>query len=427
MIDISLLKKDFGTLKQKLLNKNVPITLIKRLKDSFDVLSLLKLEQEKLNNLRKVLSKKIGIAYNQNKQNEALELQKEMQKIKLDLNNLITRLNVVQDEFNQALYQTPNLADDSVPIGIDESFNKVLYQNGNKPKFDFLPKAHWELGVELKLINFDLGSKISGSRFVVYSEIGAKLYRALAQFSLDLQINRNNYIEYQLPVIVNKDALFQSGQLPKFADDLFKIDENKYLSPTAEVQLINLFANSILNTNQLPIKLVANSLCFRKEAGAGGKDTKGIIRLHQFNKTELVVICKLDDADKQLENICEHAQLVLKTLKLPYQILMLCTGDLGFAANKTYDLEVWIPSENMFREISSCSNTKDFQSKRAMIRHRSSITAKTNYVALLNGSGVAIDRLFAAVLENYQQKDGSILIPEALQPYMNGLKIINKK
>lgn len=426
MIDIRLLKKDFDRLKEKLLSKNVSGSLIKQLKDCSDVLSLLKTEQEKLNAQRAFLSKKIGLAYNQNKQNEALELQKEMQKLKVTLNELILRINTVQDDFDGYLHQTPNPPDDSVPVGADEKANRILFESGMKPDFGFTPKNHWELAKDLGLVDFDLGPKITGTRFVVYTGLGAKLLRALGRYTLDVQVNKNNYFEYQLPVIVSKEALFNSAQLPKFGDDLFAVGNNKYLSPTAEVQLVNLHADSILDSKLLPLKMVANSLCFRKEAGAAGRDTRGLIRLHQFVKTELVVICRPEDADHQLELICEHAQAVLKGLKLPHRIIALCTGDLGFAAKKTYDIEVWLPADNRFREISSCSDTGDFQSRRAMIRHRPDNTVKSNYVALLNGSGVAVDRLFAAVLENGQQADGSVSVPEALQPYLDGLAKISK-
>ncbi|WP_391591945.1 Seryl-tRNA synthetase [[Mycoplasma] cavipharyngis] len=427
MIDLRLLKKDFEYVKTKLLDKQVDPNLIKNFKDNYDLLSLLKLEKEKLNNQRTLLSKKIGIAYNQNKQKEATELQKEMQKIRGDLNHLDQRLNLVATEFDQIYHQIPNLADDSTPIGVNETENQVLYQWGNLPKFDFEVQPHWKLASDLGLIDFELGAKISGTRFVAYTGVGAQLYYALSQLTRKIQIENNNYFPYELPVIVSDKSLFNSGQLPKFANDLFSLENNKYLSPTAEVQLVNVYGNSIIDSKLLPIKMTATTACFRKEAGAAGKDTRGVIRLHQFNKTELVIICEQTDALKQLEIIAEDAQSVLKALKLPYQVLSLCTGDLGFASTKTYDLEVWLPAENKYREISSCSNTGDFQARRSLIRHRKNSTDKTKYVAILNGSGVAIDRLFAAVLENYQQADGSIIIPEVLQPLMNNLTKITPK
>ncbi|MDQ0513797.1 seryl-tRNA synthetase [Mycoplasmoides fastidiosum] len=426
MIDLRLLKKDFEFVKEKLLQKQVNSSLIKNLKDNYDLLSLLKLEEEKLNNQRTVLSKKIGIAYNQNKQKEALELQKEMQQIKKTLNDLETRLTLVSADFDKISHQIPNLPDEAVPVGVDENDNKVLFQWGQTPKFDFEPQPHWNIASDLDLVDFEAGGKISGSRFVVYKGLGAQLYNALAEFTTKIQVTNNGYYPYAVPVILSGESLFRSGQLPKFEADLFNLGNNKYLSPTSESQLISLYANTIIDSAKLPIKMTATSLCFRKESGAAGRDTRGVIRLHQFTKTELIMICDQKDAAKQLENLTENAQSILKILKLPYQVVDLCTGDLGFSAARTYDLEVWLPSEKRYREISSCSNTGDFQARRALIRHRKTSTDKTAYVALLNGSGVAIDRLFAAILENYQQADGSVLIPEALQPYLNNLKKIEK-
>lgn len=423
MIDIKLIRTNFDYVQKKLLERQVDPLLIKQLKDTSINYHYLKQKEEELQAIRNNLSKQISSAYSQNKQSEARDLTESMQNIKHDLNQLAIEVQAASEAFHSTLYQIPNIADDSVPIGVDESENVISFKTGLLPQFDFIPKTHWELAESLGLVDFELGPKLSGTRYVVYQGIGAKLYQALINFTIDHQVLKNNYKQYIVPVIVQDKTLFNTAQLPKFKDDLFEV-HGKYLSSTGESQLVNLYSGMIIDSQKLPLKLTTNSLCFRKESGAAGKDTRGLMRLHQFQKTELVIICQAKDSWKQLEQITENAESILKSLHLPFQRVVLCTGDLGFAAAKTYDLEVWLPSANLYREISSCSNTLDFQSKRALIRCRSSVGEKTEYVHCLNASGVAIDRLFAAVLENYQQSDGSVRIPDALLPYMNNITVI---
>lgn len=420
MLDIKLIRTNFDYVQKKLLDRQVDPLLIKQLKDYSINYHFLKQKEEELQAVRNNLSKQISAAYAQNKQSEARELTGTMQNIKQELNQLNDEVQTASDAFCALLYQMPNMADDSVPVGVDETHNVLCFQSGIVPEFSFTPKTHWELAQSLGLVDFELGPKLSGTRYVVYSGLGARLYQALINFTLDHQVNKNNYQQFIVPVIVQEKTLFNTAQLPKFQDDLFEV-HGKYLSSTGESQLVNLYSDTIIETQKLPLKLTTNSLCFRKESGAAGKDTRGLMRLHQFQKTELVVICQAQDSWKQLELITENAESVLKTLQLPFQRVTLCTGDLGFASAKTYDLEVWLPGANNYCEISSCSNTLDFQARRALIRCRGSVSEKTEYVHCLNASGVAIDRLFAAILENCQQPDGSVKLPQALLPYMHGI------
>ena len=341
------------------------------------------------------------------------------------IEGLDKELNDVKEKIYDFLINLPNIPHPSVPIGKDERDNVVIKTWGEKPVFSFKPKPHWELGEKLNILDFARGAKIAGSRFVVYKGLGAYLERALINFMLDLHTKEHGYKEVFPPYIVNKRCMFGTGQLPKFEEDLFKIEgKDYYLIPTAEVSVTNLHQNEILREEDLPIYYVAYSACFRAEAGSYGKDVRGIIRQHQFNKIELVKFTTPETSYKELESLLLDAEEVLQRLGLHYRVVELCTGDLGFAASKTYDIEVWLPGQGVYKEISSCSNFEAFQARRANIRFKRKGTKGTELVHTLNGSGLAVGRTVVAILENYQKPNGSILIPPVLQPYMGGIKEI---
>ncbi len=325
----------------------------------------------------------------------------------------------------EMLETIPNLPAVDVSDGEDEKGNVVVRVVGEKPKIDFTPKAHDELGVNLGLMDFDAAAKLSGARFVVLKGALAKMERALASFMLDIHTNEFGYTEHVPPFLVRENAAYGTGNLPKFAEDLFKTENGFYLIPTAEMPLTNLFGDSIIDAEKLPIRMTAYTPCFRSEAGAAGKDTRGMVRQHQFSKVELVSIVAADKSEAEHERMTACAEEILKRLGLHYRVMLLCTGDMGFCSQKTYDLEVWLPAQNTFREISSCSNCGAFQARRMKARSKAKGAKETEFVHTLNGSGLAIGRTMVAILENYQQADGSIIVPEALQPYMGGLKIIN--
>ena len=334
-------------------------------------------------------------------------------------------LKKVEEETNDFLLTIPNMPHDSVPVGRTEEDNEIVRTWGEVPQLSFEPKEHWELGEKLDILDFDRASKIAGSRFSLYKGAGARLERALINFMLDMHTEDHNYTEILPPFIANRTTMTGTGQLPKFEEDLFKLEGMDYfLIPTAEVPLTNIFQKEILNEEDLPVYFAAHTPCFRKEAGSYGKDTKGLIRQHQFNKVELVKFAVPETSEGELEGLLLNAEEVLKRLGIHYRVVNLCTGDIGFSAVKTYDIEVWLPGQGVYREISSCSNFGDFQSRRAGIRYRKKGEKKTEFVHTLNGSGLAVGRTVVAVLENFQQADGSVLVPEALQPYMGGLKKI---
>jgi seryl-tRNA synthetase len=329
-------------------------------------------------------------------------------------------LQQLELDVKEAALHIPNVPDADVPVGKDEDDNTLIKEVGALPTYDFDVKSHDDIGLERDILNFDHGAKLAGSRFVVYKGAGAKLERALSQFMLDVHTEDHGYTEYLPPVVVNSDSLRGTGQLPKFADDCFSLEDTDYwLSPTAEVQLTNLYRDTIVEESELPLQLTAHTSCFRKEAGSYGKDVKGIIRQHQFNKVELVHLVHPEDSEAALERLLSHAEKILQLLELPYRVVKLCTGDLGFSASKTYDLEVWFPSQNTYREISSCSRFLDFQARRAMIRYRASESGEVSYLHTLNGSGLAVGRTVAAILENFQTSEGRVIIPKVLQKYMN--------
>ena len=344
------------------------------------------------------------------------------------------------DERLREIMQTlPNLPDDSVPVGKDEHGNREEKTWGEQPKFDFPAKPHWELGEALGILDFNRAAKISGARFVVHYGQGARLERALANFMLDLHIREHGYTEVLPPFMVNSKSLFGTGQLPKFAEDSFHCDDkgpyrpgefqdsDHWLIPTAEVPVTNLFRDETLDESQLPISYCAYTPCFRSEAGSYGKDVRGMIRQHQFQKVELVKFTRPQDSNAEHEALTRHAETVLERLGLPYRRMLLCTGDMGFASAKTYDLEVWLPGQGLYREISSCSNFEAFQARRANIRYRPAGAKKSEFLHTLNGSGLAVGRTYLAILENYQQADGTIGIPDVLVPYMNGNTVIGKQ
>jgi seryl-tRNA synthetase len=356
---------------------------------------------------------------------DAGPLIEKMKDVSDTIKTLDKNLAAIETAIQSFLISLPNLPHDSVPVGKDETENRLEKKYGEPRKFNFEIKPHWEIGEALGILDPARAGKLTGSRFSLYFGNGARLERALINFMLDTHVSRHGYTETLPPFIVNRATMTGTGQLPKFEEDLFKIEGWDYfLIPTSEVPMTNIYANEIIDESLLPCKFTACTPCFRSEAGSYGKDTKGLIRLHQFNKVELVKLTTPESSFEELESLLANAEKILQLLELPYQVISLCTGDLGFSAAKTYDIEVWMPGQNKYREISSCSNCLDFQARRANIRFRRKDGKKPEYVHTLNGSGLAVGRTFAAILENYQNPDGSVVIPEILIPYMGGQKII---
>ena len=384
----------------------------------------LQVDLQQLQNQRNIQSKSIGQAKARGEDIEPLkqavaDIGEQMRQQQLALDQLMGSLNAL-------LLDMPNLPDDSVPDGRDESANVEIRRSAEPPEFDFEPRDHIELGEILSGMDFERAARMSGSRFTVLTGPLARLHRALAQFMLHMHTEQHGYIETYVPYLVGADAMRGTGQLPKFEEDAFRIDDEppRYLIPTAEVPLTNLVADEIVEAGRLPLKFVAHTPCFRREAGSYGKDTRGMIRQHQFDKVELVQICLPDEAEDGLEQLTGHAEAVLKALELPFRTVLLCAGDMGFSACKTYDLEVWLPGQQAWREISSCSHFGSFQARRMQARWRNPETGKAELVHTINGSGLAIGRTLVAVLENYQNRDGSITVPEVLKPYMGDLERI---
>ncbi|SHF31238.1 seryl-tRNA synthetase [Desulfofundulus australicus DSM 11792] len=374
---------------------------------------------EQLKNRRNVVSEEIGRRKKAGQ--DAEEMVQEMRQVSARIKELDEEIRDLEEQIQVTLLSIPNIPHESVPVGRDAADNVEVRRWGEPRQFDFTPRAHWELGEVLDIIDFERGSKVAGARFSFYKGAGARLERAVINFMLDLHTREHGYTEIFPPFIVNGDSMIGTGQLPKFAEDMFKLEgKNFYLIPTAEVPVTNLYREEILPGDRLPIYHCAYSACFRAEAGAAGRDTRGLIRQHQFNKVELVKFTRPEDSYEELEKLTRDAERVLQLLGLPYRVVCLCTGDLGFAAAKTYDLEVWLPSYQEYKEISSCSNFEDFQARRANIRFRDG-RGKPRFVHTLNGSGLAVGRTVAAILENYQQADGSVVIPEVLVPYMGGM------
>ena len=380
-------------------------------------------EVESLQAERNAISKQIGLFMREGKKDEAEAAKQQVSANKERIAELDQRRGSVEEELTSLVAAIPNIPDESVPYGVDDSDNPEVRRWGTPTEFDFEPKAHWDLGVDLGIIDFDRGVKLAGTRFYLLGGLGARMERALINFMID-QHNKAGFKEFWPPVITNHDSLFGTGQLPKFEDDLYHVQPDLYLIPTAEVQLTNIHRGEILEADQLPLRYTAFTPCFREEAGSAGRDTRGIIRVHEFDKVEMVKFSKPEDSMNQLESMVAEAEKILQLLKLPYHVVTLCTGDLGFSAAKCYDIEVWLPSYNNYKEISSCSNCKDFQARRAGIRFKDPAVKGTQLVHTLNGSGLAVGRTMAAILENYQNEDGSVTVPEALVPYMGGVEVI---
>ncbi|AGM25601.1 seryl-tRNA synthetase [Spiroplasma syrphidicola EA-1] len=378
---------------------------------------------EKLKEKRNINSKKIGELIAQKDLTQAEELKKLVNSEKKDIETIETKLELIENSILKIIEVVPNLPDQSVPVGKDEEDNVEIRRWGEPTKHSFETKEHDKIASQLNIIDFERGVKLSGARFVVYKGMGARLERALMNLMLD-QHHKRNYVEIEPPILVQPQIMYGTGNLPKFADDAYYIEkDNLYLVPTAEVPVTNLYREEILKEEQLPIYHCAYTPCFRQEAGSAGKDTKGIIRLHQFKKVELVKFVKQEESFNELEKMVLDVENILQLLKIPYRVIVLCTGDMGFSSAKTYDIELWMPGQNKYREVSSCSNCTDFQARRMKLRYRDK-DEKIKYVHTLNGSGLAIDRVIAAILENFQNEDGTVNIPEILQPYMQGEKEI---
>lgn len=381
---------------------------------------------EQLRSKQNATSKLIPVYKKEGK--ETKQLLDEMKTLSDNIKLLEKELKIIDDNINNILLTIPNVPSEKVPIGQSDVDNVVVRKWGDPEKFEFEPQAHWDIGEKLGVLDFGTAAKVTGARFTFYKGVGARLERALVNFMLDLHIEKHGYLEVFPPFMVHRNSMVGTGQLPKFEEDAFKVSGTEYfLIPTAEVPVTNMFREQILNVDDLPIKYVAYSACFRAEAGSAGRDTRGLIRQHQFNKVELVKFTTPENSYDELEKLINDAEEVLKLLGLPYRVSLLCTGDLGFSSAITYDLEVWMPSYNRYVEISSCSNFESFQARRASIRFRRSPKDKPEYVHTLNGSGVAIGRTTACILENYQQKDGTVIIPEVLRKYMDGLEVIEPR
>lgn len=426
MLDIKRLRNDLESVKIALANRGEKLNEIDKFIELDERRRSLILKSENLKENRNKVSDEIAIL-NRDKQDTS-KLISEMKAVSNQIKEYDQEIREVESKLDLIMYSIPNIPHESVPEGLTEEDNVPVRHVGSPNKFSFEPKTHWDIARELGILDFEAAAKVTGSRFVFYRGLGARLERALINFMIDLHIEEHGYEEVIPPYIVNRDSLIAAGQLPKFEEDLFKLDKKDYfLIPTSEVPLINIHRDDILSVEQLPIYYVGHSSCFRSEAGSAGRDTRGLIRQHQFNKVELVKITKPEESYYELEKLTLEAEKVLQLLNLPYRVLNMCMGDLGFTAAKKYDVEVWLPSYNTYREISSCSNLEDFQARRAGIRFRRETDGKLEFAHTLNGSGLAVGRTVAAILENYQQEDGSVVIPEVLRPYMKGLDRLTKQ
>ncbi|WP_188205471.1 serine--tRNA ligase [Desemzia incerta] len=420
MLDNKELRTNFDVIAKKLAARGVKEEELNHYVDLDSKRRDLIVETEKAKSYRNEVSDAIA-SLKRNKEN-ADEKILEMRELGGKIKTLDRELSSIEEEIENIATRLPNLPHDSVPVGADEEENVEVRKWGEPQALDFEPKPHWEIGEDLGILDFERGAKVSGSRFLYYKGLGARLERAVYNFMLDMHIYDHGYTEMMTPYMVNSKAMFGTGQFPKFKEDVFQMEDSDLtLIPTAEVPLTNYYQDEIIDEKELPVYFTALSPSFRSEAGSAGRDTRGLIRLHQFNKVEMVKFSKPEESYEELEKMTANAEDVLKKLNLPYRVLALCTGDMGFSAAKTYDLEVWIPAQDTYREISSCSNTEAFQARRAKIRYRNEETGKLEYVHTLNGSGLAVGRTVAAILENYQQADGSVKVPEALVSYMGGV------
>lgn len=422
MLDIKWIIENKQALEKALQNRNSDIDLAPTLSLNEEKKKL-QLEFDQLRSLQNQKSKEIGAAAKAGGDVSAVKA--EMASVADRVKALGPLMNEVEEKLRQALLVIPNVPHSTVPVGSDAEGNTEAKAWGAKPKLDFKPKEHWELGENLGVLDFERGAKIAGARFTLYRGKAALMERALINFMLDVHTKEHGYEEVLTPFMVNAESLTGTGQLPKFEADLFKTNTGHYLIPTAEVPVTNIYRDEILKEEDLPAKFVAYTPCFRSEAGSYGKDVKGLIRQHQFNKVELVQLAHPDKSYDVLEELTSAAEKILEKLGLHYRRMLLCTGDMGFGSAKTYDIEVWLPGQNLYREISSCTNFEEFQARRAQIRFKENDTKKNRFVHTLNGSGLAVGRTLVAIFENYQQADGSIVVPPALRPYMNGVEKIS--
>lgn len=423
MLDIRFVRENFEQVKEKLGKRGEDISVL----DDFEALDQkrreLIVQTEKLKAERNEASQQIAIM-KRNKEN-ADEAIAKTREVGDQIKAIDDELREVEEKLDYIMMRVPNIPHDSVPFGDSEDDNEEIRTWGEHPSFGFEAKPHWDIATDLNIVDFERAAKVTGSRFVFYRGLGARLERALINFMMDLHQEQHGYEEMLPPYMVNRDSLTGTGQLPKFEEDAFLIEKEDYfLIPTSEVPVTNFYRDDILTADMLPQAFASYSMNFRSEAGSAGRDTRGLIRQHQFNKVELVRFVKPEDSYEELENLTGHAEKVLQLLGLPYRVLKMCTADLGFTAAKKYDIEVWIPSQETYREISSCSNFEDFQARRANIKFRREAKGKPEFVHTLNGSGLAVGRTVAAILENFQQEDGTVAIPEVLQPYMGGKTVI---
>ncbi|HEP3075276.1 TPA: serine--tRNA ligase [Streptococcus pyogenes] len=425
MLDLKRIRTDFDTVAAKLKNRGVSEDTLTHLKELDEKRRALLVQSEELKAERNIASAAIAQAKRQKE--DATQQIADMQKVSADIKTIDNQLVAIDQQVTDIITVLPNTPHDSVHVGADEEDNVEIRRWGTPRDFDFEVKAHWDLGEDLDILDWERGAKVTGARFLFYKNLGARLERALYNFMLDEHI-KEGYQEIITPYMVNHDSMFGTGQYPKFKEDTFELaDTNFVLIPTAEVPLTNYYRGEILDGKELPIYFTAMSPSFRSEAGSAGRDTRGLIRLHQFHKVEMVKFAKPEESYQELEKMTANAENILQKLGLPYRVISLCTGDMGFSAAKTYDLEVWIPAQNTYREISSCSNTEDFQARRAQIRYRDEADGKVKLLHTLNGSGLAVGRTVAAILENYQNEDGSVTIPEVLRSYMGGETVISPK
>ena len=423
MLDIKYLRENFAAAEKALASRGGKIDL-----SGFQALD--QQRRELLNEAEALKAEKNKVSALIGRTKDKSQVQDEIARMKdvsAQIKGLDDQLREVADQLSELLMGVPNIPHEQSPVGASEDDNVEISLWGEKPSLDFTPKAHWDIGEDLGILDFERGSKLSGARFCVYFGAGARLERALINFMLDLHTGEHGYTETLPPFLVNRVSMTGTGQLPKFESDLFHTEGvDLFLIPTAEVPVTNIHRDEILAEKDLPLCYTAYTPCFRKEAGSHGKDTRGLIRQHQFNKVEMVKFTRPEDSDAELESLLKNAEKVLQLLQLPYRVIDLCTGDIGFSAARTFDIEVWLPGQECYREISSCSNFRDFQARRASIRFRREGAKKPELVHTLNGSGLAVGRTLLAILENYQQEDGSVLIPEVLRPYMGGLEKIEK-
>ena len=424
MLDFKYLRDHIDEVREKIEQRGVEVNWENFLDLDISRRELLN-EVESLRYQKNTVSEKISQLKREKK--DASQEIENMRVLPQHIKELDSQLQNKETALKELMLIIPNIPHSSVAVGKSSEENPETKKCGEIPRFSFKPKSHWEIGEDLRILDFDRAAKITGARFVLYRDLGAKIERALINFMLDLHTGEHHYVEVLPPFIVNRESMTGTGQLPKFEDDLFKLDNlDYYLVPTAEVPVTNIHRNEILPADVLPLYYAAYTPCFRKEAGSYGRETRGLIRQHQFNKVELVKFTTPETSYDELEKLLLDAEEVLKRLNIPYRVVSLCTGDLGFSAAKTYDIEVWLPGQETFREISSCSNFEDFQARRANIRYKTGVKEKSDYVHTLNGSGLAVGRTVVAILENYQQEDGSVTIPEVLRPYMGGTTVITK-